>query len=560
MRKTTRILALLIITLTPAAEAAVGDHNWSQGWGVEGKAMPDGSGHVAVAGTFFGSIDLGGGAFSPGNPLGGDVFLARYDIDGNHVWSRQFTPGALGLIVDAVTAAPDGSIYLAGTFQNGDIDFGGGLLGGAGVNVVAGFEPDGSHRFSFLVGGGRVRKIAASNTAVAFAGYTYSNVDFGGGNLMTAGGADVFLALLEPDGSHRFSQVFGDAGDQGGLSLALDPSDGVVIAASAQSTIDFGGGVLTATDRDLCLAAFDSTGAHRWSWNRAGDFSPGGGILFTLDVAVSSVGEVAVGGQFLASTDLGGGTLNSAGQGDIFLARYDASGAHLSSQSFGGTVTDGIQGVTFDSQGNLAFAGTFLSSSIDVGGGPLTHSGGFGSEWFLGVFDSIGGHLYSTTFPGDSQSVMMPRFHSSGELLLYGSGGSNNDFGGGPLATTQFYLAQLDGAITMTATGPGAVSDLTIDKSGADLMLSWGSDCGLGDTYGIYRGDLALGYGSLAQDSCGIATTSATIPMGAPATEFFLVVPAFSAEEGSYGSATAGSRASAPSACHLQGSVDACAP
>ena len=26
-------------------------------------------------------------------------------------------------------------------------------------------------------------------------------------------------------------------------------------------------------------------------------------------------------------------------------------------------------------------------------------------------------------------------------------------------------------------------------------MLSWGADCGSGETYGVYRGDLAQGYG-----------------------------------------------------------------
>ena len=514
MRNTAKIFVLFSL-LGPAVAAALGDHNWSQGWGVEGRAMPDGTGHVAAGGTFFGSVDFGGGTFTPVNFLGGDVFLARFDNGGSHVWSRQFSPGGIGFIMDALTTAPDGSIYLAGILQNGDIDFGGGLLSGSNVTAVAAFEPDGSHRWSFLAGGGRVRKIAASNTTVAFVGYTYSDIDYGGGIMMTAGGADVFLAMLNPDGSHRSSAVFGDAGDQGGMSLALDSSDGVVIAGSAQSTIDFGGGLLTAMNRDLWVAAFDSMGVHRWSWNRPGTFSPGGGILFTLDVDVDSTGETAVGGQFLNNTDLGGGTLTSAGQGDIFLARYDSSGAHVSSQSFGGSTTEGIQGVSFDSSGQLAVAGTFLSSSIDLGGGALMHSGGFGSEWFLGVFDVFGAHLYSTTFPGSGQSLMMPRFQPGGQLLLYGAGGSNNDFGGGPLATSQFYMAQLDGA--STATGPGTVPNLTVDKSGTDLLLSWGADCGTGDTYGVYRGDLTMGYGSLAQDTCGIATTSTTVPMGTTA-------------------------------------------
>jgi hypothetical protein len=398
-------------------------------------------------------VDLGGGPFTPANVFGGDVFLARFDAAGDHVWSRQFTPGGFGLMVDAVAAAPDGSIYLAGTLQNGDIDFGGGTLTGSGDFVLAAFEPDGSHRWSFLVGAGRVQKLVASDTAVACSGYTYGSVDFGGGTLTSAGGADAFLGVVDADGAHRFSQVFGDAsGDQGGMGLALDPEDGVVLAASASSTIDFGGGVLTATGTDLCLAAFDAAGVHQWSWNRAGTFTSGSGILFTLDVAIDADGEIAVGGLFRFTTDLGGGTLSSAGQGDVFVARYDSDGAHLSSTSFGGTVTDGIQGISFDASGNLAIAGTFLSTSIDFGGGALTHSGGFGSDWFVAMFDAGGSHLFSTAFTGNGQYLIVPRFQASGSLVLYGSGGGNTDFGGGPLASTQFFLAQLEGENSSTAT------------------------------------------------------------------------------------------------------------
>jgi len=560
MRNTTTILVFFaLLAGAPGTEAALGDHRWSQGWNAGGFASPDDTGHIAAAGTFFGAVDFGGGTFTPANIFGGDVFLARFDASGNHVWSRQITPGGFGFSVNAVTAAPDGSIYLAGTLlQNGDIDLGGGLLSGSNKTVLAGFEPDGSHRFSFIAGDGRVQKLVASNTTVACTGYTSGSIDFGGGTLTSAGGTDVFLGVLEADGSHRFSRVFGDAGAQGGMGLALDPAGGVVLAAGAESTIDFGGGVLTAAGGDLCLAAFDASGVHQWSWSRTGTFTSGSGILFTLDVAVSGTGDIAVGGLFRNTTDLGGGMLTSNGSGDVFVARYDANGSHLSSLTFGGNATDGVFGVSFDGDGNLAIAGTFLSSSVDFGGGPLTLAATFGSDWFLAVFDGSNSLLHSASYTGDGQYSILPRFDPSGRLLLYGSGGGNTDFGGGTLATTGFFLAQLDG--TSTPTGPGSASDLAVGKSGADLLLSWGSDCGLGDAYGIYRGDLAMGYGSLAADSCDLATTQATIPMGVPDGEFFLVVPAWNAQEGSYGPAGAGDRASVPGACHLQGTVDQCAP
>jgi parallel beta-helix repeat protein len=108
-------------------------------------------------------------------------------------------------------------------------------------------------------------------------------------------------------------------------------------------------------------------------------------------------------------------------------------------------------------------------------------------------------------------------------------------------------------------TAAGTVLDLVIDKSGIDLLLSWNADCGLGEAYGIYRGELELGYASIAPDSCDVTTTEATLTMGLAPGEFFLVVPAWGGLEGSYGSATGG-RTAATGACHPEGVADQCAP
>jgi len=107
-------------------------------------------------------------------------------------------------------------------------------------------------------------------------------------------------------------------------------------------------------------------------------------------------------------------------------------------------------------------------------------------------------------------------------------------------------------------TSAGSVLGLGVDRSGANLLLSWNADCGLGDTYGIYRGDLALGYASIAADTCDVAVTQATIPVGTPDGEFFLVVPAWNGQEGFYGSSTPGDRLPATSSCYPQGPVDTC--
>jgi hypothetical protein len=117
-----------------------------------------------------------------------------------------------------------------------------------------------------------------------------------------------------------------------------------------------------------------------------------------------------------------------------------------------------------------------------------------------------------------------------------------------------------------SVSGPlaGESSGLTVAKNGTGgLDLSWQADCGGGTVYGVYRGDLSGGYGTVAPEPglCGLATTAVTLPEGTGSADFFLVVPAFGEFEGSYGALSGGAaRPPAAEGCLPQDAPDACAP
>jgi hypothetical protein len=110
----------------------------------------------------------------------------------------------------------------------------------------------------------------------------------------------------------------------------------------------------------------------------------------------------------------------------------------------------------------------------------------------------------------------------------------------------------------------GAVDGLSVTReSGGQLTLSWNADCGAGSHYGVYRGDLAAGYGSLAPEPglCSIDGTSVAIAEGTGRADFFLVVPNDGAFDGGYGRDAEGEqRAPAAQPCYQQDQIDACAP
>jgi hypothetical protein len=86
----------------------------------------DAKGQPVVVGTFASSIDFGGGTLtSTGGQAksGANIFVAKFDAAGNHLWSRGFG-GPDGQAPTSLAVDSTGAAVLAGTF-NGTIDFGG---------------------------------------------------------------------------------------------------------------------------------------------------------------------------------------------------------------------------------------------------------------------------------------------------------------------------------------------------------------------------------------------------------------------------------------------------
>jgi hypothetical protein len=89
-----------------------------------GRVAIDGQNHIAVGGTFQGTLNLGDGLLlDAGDSVIG--FVAKLDADGHPIWSRTFSPpgAAIGAsIVSVVDVMPEGDVLVAGAFA-GTIDF-----------------------------------------------------------------------------------------------------------------------------------------------------------------------------------------------------------------------------------------------------------------------------------------------------------------------------------------------------------------------------------------------------------------------------------------------------
>jgi hypothetical protein len=360
-----------------------GNHLWSRRFGdaagVDQSARAlavDASGALVAVGSFDGRLDFGGGPLDAAGGTNPDVFVAKLDEGGNHLWSRRFgdtaSQYATGVAIEA-----DGDVVVVGYFE-GHVDFGGGPLASAGdVDVfVAKLGADGKELWSKRFGGtgADVARGVAIDAAgrVLVVGDFEGRVDFGGGPLASAGDRDVFVLALDADGRPLWSRRFGDAEAQFGKSIAADPSgDRAWIASDFRGSIDFGDGALvTAGDFDIALAALDSNGNHLLS-ARYGDPA----LQSEPRLAVDRKGEVTLTGTFTGPVDLGGGPLDPAGELGLFVAKLGRDGRHRWSRAMHGSgVLEGTC-VAASPDRRVVVVGDF-SATAELGKGPVTSAGG----------------------------------------------------------------------------------------------------------------------------------------------------------------------------------------
>jgi hypothetical protein len=229
-----------------------GAHVWSKRFGDGSSQMArdiavDAAGAVVLAGNFDGTVDIGGGALTAVGVT--DALMAKLSPAGAHVWSRR-AGSAGGQVARAVAVDPTGSAVFAGYMQNSG-DFGGGTLTSAGANDVfaAKYDAAGAHVWSKIFGdsaeqhGFDVLVDAAGN--VALAGKLAGKADFGGGPLTSVGGEDVFLVAFGGAGQYLYGMRFGETLNQWATSVAVDSVGSLVLGGRHQGKVDFGSGPLT---------------------------------------------------------------------------------------------------------------------------------------------------------------------------------------------------------------------------------------------------------------------------------------------------------------------------
>lgn len=214
-----------------------------KGWDEASAIAVDADGGAIVAGALSGDLAGDRAENRAGAVDGqdrGHGFVARYSAEGKPLWSQRFTGTATDRAL-AVAVTPGDAIVVAGTFA-GAVDMGGERLDSAGKHDIflASYDQDGRHLWSRRHGGSQgdcARAIAADrNGDFVIAGSISGEVSLGGDTLR-AGHLDMYVARYSASGEHLWSHSFAGAG-AGTRSLAITADGGVVVAGSFPHSLE----------------------------------------------------------------------------------------------------------------------------------------------------------------------------------------------------------------------------------------------------------------------------------------------------------------------------------
>ena len=331
-----------------------GNQLWSKQFGKSGAELVwdiavDGS-NVYVTGN------TTGGLGDNTNQGGVDVYLAKYDTDGDQEWIKQF--GTLTFEdYTSVTTDTSGNIYLsghtigglAGDNQNVGQVLGQGVDGGIPSTdpYVFKFDSDGNELWRTQLGTVTLDDnwgVVIDQDGNVFLGGNTKG-DFGGENASSAGEYDAWLVKLDQDGQEEWVQQFGTPDYDFLWDIETDSMGNLY--ATGWTLGDLSGE--NSGSYDAWLAKYDTDGNQLWikQFGTDGDDAP-----FADGIEIDSNDNL-----FLTGYTDGALVVVNAGSYDAWVAQYDKDGNQQWIQQFGTPDYDTASTVSADTLGNLYVSG-----------------------------------------------------------------------------------------------------------------------------------------------------------------------------------------------------------
>lgn len=333
----------------------------------------DATGSVYMAGRFTGQIRFGATRLvSQGRS---DTFVAKLTAGGQWAWAVAAggpeNDGATDLALDN-----DGNLLVAGSF-GGQAAFGGREVtsnGGQDVFVAA-LTPQGEWR-GVLTAGGPGQDEALALTVdkqhnVLLGGRFQGDAAFGSHRLYATAGNDGFVARLGEGGSWSWAAQLG-ATEQGAVRrMVVDRQGAIVVTGYVGGTGQFGTHPLVSQGTHNAFVA-KLSGAGAWQWATGGRSES---TTYGNALALDEQDRIYVTGSYSGSTAFGPHQVTSHGGDDTYVARLSAAGEWQWVTSVQGPALEAGRDLALSALGTLYVVGS-SSPAATCPGTALAGKGG----------------------------------------------------------------------------------------------------------------------------------------------------------------------------------------
>ncbi|HSD13509.1 MAG TPA: T9SS type A sorting domain-containing protein [Flavobacterium sp.] len=447
------------------------DYLW--GGNNEGKSIAvDASGNRYVTGYFEGIVDFDPSAGTANlTAVGGqDIFIAKYDSNGNYLWAKAMG-GANWDEGNSIVLNSSGEVYVTGFFwQTVDFDPSAAtanLITAGGKDIfLAKYDSNGNYLWAKAMGGtgqDQAKSLVVSTGGELYVtGSFYGTVDFdpsaATANVTSAGSNDVFIAKYGSNGDCIWAKAMGGINGDEATAITLSSSGQVHITGSTWGG-DFDpssavANLNTTEGSDIFIAKYDSNGNYIWAKSMDGQ---GSGQTGT-SLVVRNDGNVYVTGYFSGWADVDPSTdtfflYSTSGTRDIFIAGYNSNGNYLWAKAMGGIGTDEASSLALDKFDNLWVTGIFSGTAdFDPSSSIANRVSNGGSDMFIAkyyTFTAQAGQLFSVYSWGGTKddratSIAVKNTGNNHNVYLTGSFQETVDFGSSP--SNQRYLTSGTGA------------------------------------------------------------------------------------------------------------------
>jgi hypothetical protein len=345
-----------------------------------------------------------------GDPAG---FIAKYDSDGQGIWASRITGSGVNIQSVKSDSSGNiyvcGQFDGAATFYTVSSTIS--LTGNGGADIfLAKYNVDGDALW--VRGGSSPTYDSCSDIAVDDTGNVYiamnlsssGNINLGGTPVNVASfSTDFYLIKYNTNGNQLWYHQFSSFSSDVCTSIELDNQGHFYICGRASCDLNIDA-IDTYYSSGFYLARLDLNGNFNWAINF------GGSITLANDLIVDEALNIYAGGTTNNGDFNPGPGVNSltvTGSSDAFLAKYDSSGNYVWAFAVGGTgsTSEFVQSMVLDKHGQIAVTGNFVNSAdFDPGVGTNVLSTGSTWEIFLAAYDTSGNHIWAHNFGTTSGS------------------------------------------------------------------------------------------------------------------------------------------------------------